>query len=74
MILLEMNSLGRVDLDSYPSRPPTDPDVRISRILCAIPHKMRYVTAALMLRNESKCPIYLYFGRCGHHISEVPGC
>jgi len=35
---------------------------------------MSYVTAALMLRNESKYPICLNFSTCGHHISEVLGC
>jgi hypothetical protein len=35
---------------------------------------MRYVKAALMLRSESKFLIFLDFGTCGHHISEVPDC
>jgi hypothetical protein len=49
------NSLGRST--GYPSAPPTEPDVKVSLILCAIAHNTGYVKAALMLRRVCK-PLY----------------
>ena len=51
-------AFGDVRRSGRPTRyqvgPTTEPDVRISRILCARAHKMRYVVSARMWRPACK--------------------
>ena len=48
--------------------PPSEPDRRVSRILCGAPHKMRYVASMVMWRRDSKTRHLLGFSRFQRHI------